>query len=185
MIQYATNSKKIASPYEDVWAKGCSQDLEHLLFLIKEKRNLVGHKNKKVANLGDTELEDIFRETKMQINEIIEQVGVKANIDTGEISSVKKKLEDFIEDIHSKMMITSFDKHRIIDFLKKEDIEAKYLTELQDYFMTELKGFTAPNFRHKSDNSICNLKHIFQMTKSWQVAIIYGEAGCGKTSLTR
>ena len=185
LIQCATNSKEIASPYEEVWVKGCSQDLEHLLFLLKEKRNLVGHKNKMVTDLSDTELEDVFKETKFQINEIIEQAGVKGNIDAGEVNRVKKRLQDCIKDIHTKVLITSFDKHRILEFLKKEDIEKTYLMELIAYFMDQLMGFIAPSFLHKSDNSISNLKHIFQLIKDYKIAIICGEAGCGKTSLTR
>ena len=134
--------------------------------------------------MSDVELENIFKETKMQINEIIEQVGRKANIDTEEVERVKKSLQDSIENISSKLLITSFDKHRILKF-SKEDIEASYLTELRDYFMGELKGFTSPNFIRKSDNFISNLKDIFRSIQNSQVAIIYGEAGCGKTSLTK
>ena len=184
LIQYATNSDKIASPHEDVWFKGSSHDLENFLYLIKEKRNLVGHKNKKITNLDDGELENVFSETKQQINKIIEQAGQKANIDAGEVDRVKKSLEDSIEKIRSIKLITSFDIHRILKFLK-EDIEDSYSMELEDYFTGELKGFTAPNLRSKSDNSVSNLKDILKAIEKCQVAIISGEAGCGKTSLTR
>ena len=78
----------------------------------------------------------------------------------------------------------SFEKPKIHDFLKK-DIETRYLTELENYFKEELKGFTTPNFFHKSDYSISNLKDISRTIKNSQIAIISGEAGYGKTSLSK
>ena len=192
MIQYASNSKKIASPLEPlnkVWTKDCPQnnesDLEHLLFLVKEKRNLVGHKDNSITNLTDIEMEGVFSEIKAQLTKIIEQAGIKANIPAGEINRVKKKLEDDIKRIHSVKVITSLNKQQILEFLRKEDIENIYLNELKEYFMRELKGFTTPNILYITDNFTSNLKHIFQNTKEYQLAIIYGEAGTGKTSLTK
>ena len=82
------------------------------------------------------------------------------------------------------MLITNIDIHRILKFLK-EDIEDSYSTELHNYFTEELKGFTAPNFRNKSDNSVSNLKDILKTIGNCQVAVISGEAGCGKTALTK
>ena len=165
--------------------EGCPQELEHLLFLLKEERNSVGHKNERVINLSDAELEKLFNETKQQINEIIEQTGVRANVDRKEIKRVKKKLQDSIEQYRSIMLFTSFDKYRILDFLKKDDIEANYLADLENYFTGELKGFTAPNFLHKSENFVSNLKHLLRIIENSQIAIIYGEAGRGKTSLSK
>lgn len=189
MIQYASNSKKIASPFDKVWTKDCQSQqknyLEQRLFLIKEKRNSLLHKDEKFTNLSDTEMEKIVKKTRQQIKKIIKQAGRKANIDRGEIDRVNKILQDSIEHIRLKRLITSFEKHRILKFLKKEDIEANYLTELSYYFTGELKGFTTPNLLQKSDNSVSNLKDILQAIENWQVAIISGEAGCGKTSLTK
>ena len=89
---------------------------------------------------------------------------------------------------------TIAEKPQILDLLKK-DIEAKHLAELEDYFKGELRGFTAINLvinysdfdsdSDESDDSIINLKDILLAIENYQVAIIFGEAGCGKTSLTK
>ena len=145
----------------------------------------MGHKNKTITDLNDNDVDSVFDETKQQINQILDAAGVKTNIDTGEISRVKKSIQNSIEDIRSGKLTTSFDKYRILNFLKKEDIEANYLAELKEYFTGELKGFTAPNLLQKSCKTIFNLKDILLTIENYQVAIISSEAGCGKTSLTK
>ena len=188
LIQCGTNSKRIASPFEDVWKDTCSHHrksaLEHLLYLIKEKRNLLAHKNRKITSLSDAKLQAIFNETKLQISRIIKKVRQKANISIKVVNEVKKYLEECIDDIRSKLF-TDLDKHRILEFLKKEDIEDVYLAELKDYFMGEMKIFTAPKFSHKSINLTSDLKSLFQTIGNSQVTIICGEAGSGKTSLSK
>ena len=112
---------------------------------------------------------------------------MKANIDEREVNTVNKRLEDSIKDIYIKKKIAGFEQHRIEKFLLKEDIEKMCSTTFKNYkyYTDKLKDYTTPNLLHESDNSIINLKNILTTTKKYQVVIIYGEAGCGKTSLTR
>lgn len=146
----------------------------------------MGHKDRKITNLDDTELETAFKETKAQIAKIIIKAGrEKAKIDDKVVDNLKSKLEDAIDNILLNLSITSFDKNKILEFLKKEDIERNYLKELEDEFLSELKIFTAPYFVNKLDKSIINLEYLFQAIGESQIVIVDGEAGCGKTSLTR
>ena len=181
---------KIASPENDVWTDACprskSDYLEHLLFLIKEKRNLVGHKDKRITNLDNKQLEDIFKETKLQIHEIIVKAAAIGNVNNNEIRKINTKLEAEIEHIRiDKLPVTNFDKNKILEFLKKEDVEKSYLKDLEDYFMGEMKSFTSPSFVNKSDNSVTDLRDLLTTIGGCQVAIIEGDAGSGKTSLSK
>ena len=133
--------------------------------------------------MDDSELNDALNGTKLQMNKINEQAEVNTKVAKEKASRTKNGLQEYMVDTHSNNK--SFDKHQMLSFLKKEDFEAKYLAELKDYFTDDLKGFTAPNVRLKSNNSVSNLKHILRTIGNYQVAIVYGEGGWGKTSLTK
>ena len=102
------------------------------------------------------------------------------------LRKVNRVKVNFEQHGHLEIQITNLDEHKILECFKK-DIQEIYLTKLDDYFTSEMKGFTAPNFAHDRNCSYSSLKlkQLFRKCKSYQVIIIYGEAGCGKTSLTR
>ena len=157
LIRYGTNSESLIAPYEDVWKDSCPEDrksdLEHLLLKIKEKRDLSSHKNVKILNLTDRKIEFIINETKSQISNIIKQAGKKAKRDPNEVKNVNDGLEKHIENIRLKKFISSCEMHDICELLKKEDMNA-HLAALDKYFSGELKGFTAPKFYQRQNNSI-------------------------------
>ena len=190
LIQYGTNNPfALASPFDSVWTKHCSAEsennLEQLLFLVKQRRNKVGHKDESVLNLTNEELQDICESLKVQLVSIIQQAGNKSQkLEKSKIDQVCTEIGNQIDEILGQNYITSFDKAKVLEYIRKDDLEKKYANDLEDYFSKELKGYTPPSFVNKLSNKEIAIKHILTDTESKAVAI-EGDVGYGKTALTK
>ena len=190
LIQFATNNPScLASPLDDVWTNACPSNskgsLEHLLFLVKQERNKISHRDETILNMSNAELATICSDLIRLLCDIIKETGRRTKQDQSAVDQICSKLVHDIEEIRDRNCIASFDKAEILKVIKKEDIEKTYLKELEASFANELSEYTPQTIVRNSDKTQISMKRLFLVCEKTQIIIINGEAGFGKTAFTK
>ncbi len=158
--------------------------MEHLIFLLKEDRNKISHKDETILNLTNSDLDNYCQTLFKRLPAIIRQAGERTGVNQAEIGTVCDNLVKQIGIIHDQESLTSVDRAKVLNYIRKQDLEIRYFAELKTCFNGELKGYVPLEFLRSSDDTEVNTKELLYVTNC-QVLVITGGAGYGKTSLTK
>ena len=161
------------------------RSVEHVLFLLKEKRNELCHKPQELINMTREELENHLDELSRLCELVLREAGQKANRQPQNVNDSVKQMRDNLDTIQNKQAPSGINASKF-GVVARNEMKTKNTNPLP-----LVDEFVLPLIESKGKDG-CYRRHLKQFLL-WrcndgsfpQATVLTGETGTGKTSIWR